>query len=347
MTTLHFSRFNGARDNVPKAMACTWEQLETGMLEQTFHSQPGRIGDEAKKSIPAISGTRFKEGTLRGCGNAVDLSLGIFDYDNSQEEHTGEFWPDKRTGKPTNRPVLRKVMIENPVAFDEVQEALRDAGVDSYSWSTWSNKPGWPKFRVVVPLAHPIPAALWEAATEWILDRLKFCEFRRGLDLPVLRDVARLNFLPAAPDPASIRRGETKGKHLDIPLESLVPAAVPPLPVAPWQAEIQEARKAAKKAGEQWYQRYRTGGQRVDFRTLNLPPALELAGIKVGSPRAFKTGTKWRCHCPLAHEHSGGVDDDCCVVIQTPGKFPSFRCAHSRHAHLTFQDVLELIWGCP
>lgn len=345
MTTIRCSRFNHARDNEPKPLACTWPELKELHLERAYQPRRGSVGDEAKKSLPGISGTRFQARTLRGIEHAVDLGLMIFDFDNSREEPTGEFWPNPKTGKPTNRPKLRKVLIDNPVTFDEVQETLWDAGADSYTWSTWSAKPDWPKFRVVLPLAHPIPAALWAAATEWALDRLGFASIRRGLDMPVLRDVARLNFLPGAPDPGSIRRGETMGEHLAIPLDGLPKA--PPLPVAPWQQEVLEMRTKAKMTGAQWWQSYRVGGRPVDFLSLDLASLLSGRGFKVGAPKPHKNGTKWRCQCPLGQEHSGGGDDDSAVVIQTPGQWPSFSCAHSHHAHLSLLDVIEQLWGTP
>jgi hypothetical protein len=346
MNSLRCSFFRQAADNAPRPWEGTWAHLRE-LLERTNAPRPGIAGDEAKKSLPAISGTRFKDGAKRAQGNAVEMGLILFDFDNAWEDPTGEYWPDPRTGAPTMRPKLRKVKIDAPVAFDEVQEALWDAGMDSYTWSTWSNRPGWPKFRVVVPLAHAVPAELWEAATEWTLKRLKFDPLRRGLDLPVLRDTARLNFLPGAPDPASIRRSETKGEHLTIPLDGLARAVVPSLPVAPWQREIKAARKVEREAGEHWFKCYRVGGRPVDFKALDLPSLLSGRGIKVGRAQAHGTGTKWRCHCPLAQEHSGGIDDDCAVVIQTPGQWPSFRCAHSHHAHLNLQDLIELFWGRP
>jgi len=344
MTILQCSFFRRAADNIPTPWAGTWDQL-LPILERTRAPRSGTSGDEAKKSLPAICGTRFRVMTRRARGNAVEMWLILFDFDNSRVEPIGEYWPDPRTGEPTKRPKLRKVMVDVPVTFKDVQEALRSAGVDSCSWSTWSAKPGWPKLRVVVPLAHPVPADRWEAATEWALEQLGFGHFRHGLDLPVLRDTARLNFLPGAPDPASIRRGQTKGEHLAIPLEHLIEAAVPSLPVPTWEARIQAARRAEKEAGGHWFQRYRVGGRPVDFQALDLASMLSSRGIEMGRSQAHGTGSKWRCHCPLAHEHSGGLDDDCAVVIQTPGQWPSFKCAHSHHAHLGLQDVVELIWG--
>ncbi len=72
----------------------------------------------------AMSATCFKDGARRACGNAVEMGLIIFDFDNAREEATGEYWPDPRTGEPTKRPKLRKLLIDAPVGFDEVQEAL-------------------------------------------------------------------------------------------------------------------------------------------------------------------------------------------------------------------------------
>ena len=348
MHSLRCSFFNKAADNLPQPWEGTFAELRE-ILGCTNFPRTGTTGDEAKKSLPAISGTRFKEGTPRARANAVDLGIMAMDFDNATEEPIpGEYWPDTRTGEPSKRPKLRKRMIDHPVTMDEVLKALHDARVSCYAWTTWSNRPDWPKFRVVLPLAHAVPAELWGAATEWALKHLGLDPFRSGLDLPVLRDVARLNFLPGAPDASSIRRAETKGRPLSIPLNRLKPATVPALPVSPWQAEIQAIRKAELEAGEYWFQSYiKPDGRGVDFKMLDLAALLERWGIVVGLPQAYRSGTKWRCHCPLAHEHTGGVDDDCAVVIQTPEQWPSFHCAHSHHAHLGLRDVIELFWGRP
>jgi len=348
MHSLRCSFFNKAADNVPRPWQGTFPELRK-FLERTYMPRPDTIGEAAKKSLPAICAARFMEGTTRARINVVELGLLALDFDNAREEVIpGEFWPDPRTGAPTMRPKLRKVLIGQPVTFDAVQVALQAAGVASYSWTTWSCRPAWPKFRVVVPLAHAVPAALWPAATAWAMEHLGLDTYCHGLDLPVLRDTARLNFLPGAPDPTTIRRAETKGKHLAIPLNRLVPAAVPALPVAPWQAEIIAARKAEREAGDHWFQCYTTpDGHGVDFMSLDLAALLAGRGAAVGRPQHFGDGLKWRCHCPLAHEHSGRVDDDCAVVIKTPGQWPSFKCSHSHHAHLGLRDVIELLWGRP
>ena len=345
MHKLSCSFFNKAADNTPQPWEGTWPQLR-GILEHTNAPRAGTSGDDAKKSLPAICGATFKPGTRRATANVVGLGLLIFDFDNASEEVTGKFWLDS-AGRTTKRPKLRKVLTDFPVTFDAVLEALRATGIACYGWATWSNSPSWPKFRVVVPLAQAVPADLWAAATEWALEHLGLNRYRHGLDLPVLRDVARLNFLPGAPCPAMIRRGETKGKALAIPLGKLVPAAVPTLPVAPWQAAILAERKAELEAGDYWFQCYTVDGHGVDFKSLDLAALLAGRRVVVGNPRPFGDGWKWRCHCPLANEHTGGVDDDCAVVIKTPGQWPSFKCSHSHHAHLGLRDVIELFWGRP
>jgi len=346
MTLLRCSFFTKAADNMPSRWEGTWRELRD-RLEVTNTHRPGTIGDEAKKSLPAISGTLFKDGTRRASANALEMGLILFDWDNASEEATGEFWPDPRTGEPTRRPKLRKVMTSSPVAFDDLQEALWEAGVNSYSWSTWSHSPEWPKSRVLVPLAHPVPAGLWTPATEWAMDFLGFNPLRHGLDLPVLRDTARLNFLPGAPDPRSIRRGETVGTHLAIPIEELRIAEVPQ-PVVPQRIFGScPTGHDLHEPGERWFQAYRVGGRPVDFRELDLASLLSSRGIAVGGAQAFGGATKWRCHCPYSHEHSGGVDDDCAVVIHAPGHWPTFKCLHSHHADLGLQDIIEFVWGRP
>lgn len=346
MLRLGCSFFRQAADNDPRPWEGTWQQLRD-FLERTHLPRPGLAKDAAKKSLPAISGTRFKAGTRRACENALEIGLLFLDFDNAREEVTGDYWPDPRTGQPSLRPKVHKVMVDQPVQLESVMEALWDADVDSYAWTTWSHRTDWPKFRVAIPLAASIPAGRWAAATEWALARLGMIPFRHGIDLPVLRDAARLNFLPGAPDPGSILRAETVGEHLLIPLDDLPLIQPPPPPTPSWQAAIVSGRHAAREAGDHWFAKYRVAGQPVDFMALDLPSLLRSHGIKVGRAQVHGNGQKWRCHCPLSQEHTGGIDDDCAVVIQTPGQWPSFKCAHSHHAHLALQDLIELFWGRP
>ena len=340
---LRCSLFSKAADNNPRPWEGTWDRFRTSVLNSTYYPRPGTSGDEAKKTLAAFSGTRFKEGRTRGCENAMAVGVLVFDVDNAQQVPTGEYWPDPRTGAPTSRPKLKKMMIDSPVTFEEVQQALRCAGVASFSWTTWSNRPEWPKFRVTLPLAEAVSSELWKPATERAQDLLHFQPFRRGIDLPVLRDVARLNFLPGAPDPASIQRGETGGTLLEVPQDGLLKLEVPGI-VAPWQVDLVATRDAEKEAGFKWFKAYRVAGRPVDFQSLDLAYLLSTKGVLVSSRQTWGSGSKWRCHCPFANEHSGGIDDFCAVVIWDPGKWPRFHCYH---AHLGLQDMIEFVWGRP
>ena len=332
MTALSCSFFNNAMDNRPAPFSGTWCQLRQ-RLDQFRYPRPGLTGDEAKKSLPAISGTIFRPGARRSRENAVAINLLILDFDNAIELATGEFWPDLRTGKASNHPKLCKAMVQPPVTFQEVLEALWAAEVDSYTWTTWSHTPKWPRFRVVIPLTQSVPVQYWEAAAEWALKRLGIDQFRRGLDLPVLRDIARLNFLAAASCPVMVGRGETIGEPLSIPLEGLGAITVPLAPHAP---SVEPHLAQNRQDGYAWAKAYPG-----DLKALRLDELLSSIGVKVGPGRPYKGGTKWRTHCPWSEEHTHGLDDDSGCVIQDAGRWPIWCCSHSCHAQLGLVDVLR------
>jgi hypothetical protein len=305
---LRASFFSHAKSNIPRRWEGSWDELRA-VLAKVYPPQPGVPGGDAKRSMPAISPAFYAPGATRGRESAQGVGLLILDLDNVREMATGEFYSDPRTGEPNGRPKTRKVRIEDPVTMAEVKSALAAGRVASMGWSTWSCSAEWEKFRVVVPLAAP------------------------------------LAFLPGSPDPGSIRRFETAGAPLWIPVEGIPPAPLPTL--APWQAAVVADRQAQRADGERWWMAYRVDGRPVDFHSLDLVAILEARGIKVGPPRAFKNGTKRRACCPWAGEHTGGVDDDAAVLIHTPGTWPSFRCMHSGHSHMGLRDLIEWAWGRP
>jgi hypothetical protein len=167
------------------------------------------------------------------------------------------------------------------------------------------------------------------------MDHLGFLPWKesRAIDIPVLRDVARLNFLPCAPDPSSVKVWELKGKHLAIP-EAALPNVEVKDPEPP--AWLKPRPKIDPRTGRDWWRNFR-----VEFKTLDLAGLLASMGVEVGKAQPFRGGYKFRCHCPWASEHTHALDDDSAVVIQTPGDWPSFKCAHSGHVHLGLQDICE------
>jgi hypothetical protein len=342
---LQASFFGHARDNQARPWAGSWDELRA-ILAKNYTPSPGNPGGTPKQSMPALSGAIYAPGATRGMESAQGVGLLILDVDNSREEQIpGEFYPNPRTGEPSNRPKMQKVQIGQPVNLDEVQSALQGTGLASMSWTTWSSSPAWPKIRAVVPLAGPVPVEVWERAADWALSHLGLDSIRRGIDLPVLHNACALAFLPGSPNPASIHRSETSGGLLHIPLESL--PETPRTALADWQWAIVTERKKEREGGECWWMAYRVNGLPVDFQSVDLVSLLKSRSVITGREKPFKTGTKTRCHCPWAADHSNHRDGDDAVVIHTPGTWPSFRCEHSGHRHLGLRDLLEWAWGTP
>lgn len=330
----------GATDNHPKARSWDWDALQE-FLHQTWTPSDVRPGDDPKKGLPGISLATFRPRTTRARQNVLHLDGMLIDVDNSMVEETDEFYLG-RDGRPTNRPKTRKVCLPDPVRPEEVITALTARQVAAVLYTTWSHQPEWPRFRIAVGFANPVPAELWPRATEYALEALGLRPFLRGMDLPVVRDTARMHFLCGASDPARIQRWKVNGKFLVVPLDSLQEIEIPELPKRPWQEEILRERTATAST---WHQRYQVKSRPVDFRSLDLVSLLRAMGVKVGRPQSYGGGTKWRTHCPWASEHTHGLDDDCGVVIHTPGHWPIWRCAHSHHAHLGLRDLLEAFGG--
>ncbi len=341
---LRCSFFGHAQDNMGRPFEGDLPTLRA-ILRKTYTPKPGNPGGTPKQSMPALCAAFYPPGKGRGFENALGVSLLIQDYDNSRPEPTGEFYLNPRTREPSNRPKTVKVLIDEPVTMAEVVAQLRRVGVAFMAWTTWSCTPDWPKFRVVVFLEEPVPAVLWQRASEWAVSHLGLNPFRRGLDLPVLHNPAALAFLAGSPTPGTIQREEGDGTRLTIPLDALPSKPEPTL--EPWEAAVMAERQSEKERGERWFQAYRVSGRLVDFQSLDLVALLKARGVKVGHPRPFKDGTKTRVWCPWASEHSNHRDGDDAVVIHTPGTWPSFRCEHSGHRLMGLREVIEWAWGTP
>lgn len=338
---LSYSIFlNGATDRHPKAHKSTWDGL-VDLLGRNWIPHAVANGDDPKKGLAGLSGATFRDRATRALLNVERLDLVIFDMDNARSVETREYYLD-RNGRPSNRPRFLKQCIPDPIRPESAVEALLSTQTAGFVYTTWSHTEGWPRFRIIVPLAQPVPAEQWKAATEVALDRLKLRPFLAGLDLPVLRDSARMHFLPGSRTPETIKRWVVTGKALWIPVEDLCKVEVPAIPLMAWQERICQERKATCAT---WFHDYRSNGQPVDFRRLDLVKLLRAMGIKVGHPQAYGAGTKWRTHCPWASEHTHGLDDDSAVVIHIAGHWPVWICAHSHHAHLGLRDLLETFGG--
>ncbi len=98
--------------------------------------------------------------------------------------------------------------------------------------TTWSHRPGYPKLRLVVPLAHPVAAADWRDVWEWAAERSNLAND------PALKSPASTFALPATPHPRAPRDARVHGGALLSPLaEGLVADAADPPPDLPPQEE--------------------------------------------------------------------------------------------------------------
>jgi hypothetical protein len=338
--TIPFTFFHhGATDNRPCTEHLTLQALQA-VFQRTWTPKVVRPGEDPKKATPGGSFAIFSP-RKRASQNVVTLHGVLIDFDNAMEVPTGKFHVG-RDGRTSNRPQVVKVCLADPVYPEEVVRVLEAAQVTAMVYTTWSDKPEWPRFRVALPLANPVPADLSEPATEYVLRELGLDPLRQGVDSPALRDRSRLYFLPNAPDPSSIRRWQVEGNLLAVPTDQLRHIQLPDLPRPAWQEAIIRNRAATAAT---WFHRYQAKGRPVDFRTLDLVGLLRAMGVKVGRPQSYNGGTKWRTHCPWASEHTHGLDDDSAVVIHIPGHWPIWQCAHSHHAHLGLRDLLEAFGG--
>lgn len=323
--------FRTALDNKPKPWDGPWERLAISFKRDRC---PTRIpGHELKKGIPSLSGSTYQAGTTRGREHVKAIQLAVLDLDNSKEVANGEF-------HPSGRPVMVKVPLDQPAKLGEVVGHLETQGIAAYAWSTWSSSPKWPRSRVVLPLENPVPPDLWPQAAEWIMNFSGLNAWRECLDMPVLRDLARLHFLPAQrPGGPSVERRESKGNLLLVPLEALSAVLVPEPSLQPWQREHLARRGSGGQSWASWFKG--SDGTPLDLRTLDARRLLQVLGCRLGQGHTWRGGMKFRTSCPWAEEHSHGLDDDAGVLFLEPGRWPTWFCCHSHHGHLGLFDLLE------
>lgn len=121
MFTQTTSHFSNCTDTKPKLKKLGFDDLFEGYL--AHH----KIRDE--KDGPMFSGTTFAPLTTRSNKNAIEISIGIFDFDD--------------------------------VDHHKIHATLLDAGYRAVMVSTHSHTSEVPCFRVIIPFTAPIPARLW------------------------------------------------------------------------------------------------------------------------------------------------------------------------------------------
>jgi putative DNA primase/helicase len=116
-----------------------------------------------------------------------------------------EYYPGTTRGNRNVRFVEALVVDMDGAGFDE----CRLDGLEWFAYSTYSHRFDDPHYHLVLPLAERVPASLWRAVWQELVDRL-----RLPAD-PATKDPARLFYLPQhAPDqPFEFHEGS--GRLLD------------------------------------------------------------------------------------------------------------------------------------
>jgi P4 family phage/plasmid primase-like protien len=168
--TFDFSTFRAKADNTPKPQTLPWRGVCNLLAARRFRET---------KDGALISGASYPTGATRGNENADFVSLAILDFDGGATRESIE------TG---------------------VSRLNNGDGAAAFLYSTFSHTPETPKFRLVLPLAQPVPALDWPD----VWQRLFFA-FDSKPDRS-RKDTAGMHYLTSCP---KIREADAVEKEID------------------------------------------------------------------------------------------------------------------------------------
>lgn len=162
---LEISTFVNAWDVAPQRVRCT-----VGGLVRALTTFPV-LGVTNKRALPAWSPATFLQGARRAADTVLAVGCLVLDVDAGDPDAAFDPWP----------------------------------GVLAVMHTTWSHCPEAPRYRLVLPLARPVPADKWGLAWAWAAERT--AEADRAC-----KDPSRLYFRPAvssreAPHAARLQGG--------------------------------------------------------------------------------------------------------------------------------------------
>tara|TARA_R110000824_G_scaffold94756_2_gene228390 strand:+ start:2617 stop:3600 length:984 start_codon:yes stop_codon:yes gene_type:complete len=163
--------FRDTWDRQVRQRALSWPQLVEHLTSFT-------VSHKGKGEVPAWSPTRYREGAKRGKADVLALSCLVLDYDSGTT----------------------------------IQTAL-----NSWSWrpgilhTSWSHTEDHHRFRVILPLAEPVPAEDWGGVFSWADRWTRRCTNESEIQTPEdyhratwestidtkCKDTGRLYYLPA------------------------------------------------------------------------------------------------------------------------------------------------------
>lgn len=176
---LHVSIFNNETDKWPSPRELTWTDLKAKYFSR--HAQL-----KVKRPFMVFSPVAYEPGSSRNAKNVVAVYCAVFDI-----EHHGP--------------------------FAVIKDKLRGYAFAAYS--SFSHSEADPRYRLILPLAQPVPGAdwsmVWERLNAWV----------GGINDPSTKDACRIYYLPSRPLGSTdyfIEEGE--GEPLNVEM-------LPPIPV--------------------------------------------------------------------------------------------------------------------
>lgn len=200
-STFAITVYRDAFDRAPRGFTLSLPMLVERLT--TFRPRPGLTD---KRQLPAWSPARFVGG--RRSEHAIEVSCMVLDYDD---------------GLP-------------------VKEAVRP-WEDWFHvvYTTWSHREGHPKFRIVLPLASPVPAVEWASAWNWAWERAE-----RRSDLKC-KDPSRTYFLPAVGSDAQPRLAFVSPKAPLLLIYSSPPVTTVFRPIRPLRVPARDVDRVARR----------------------------------------------------------------------------------------------------
>lgn len=132
---MRISRFSHGRDNEPKHLDCTWDELAAGLGPHDY-SYPDKL------STPAFSPAEYLPGTIRRRENVVRLWLFVADLDHLTQERA-----------------------------TEALNLVEACGLAAAAYTTWRHAEDPWRLRIVLPLTRPVAvdqwALFWACANEF------------------------------------------------------------------------------------------------------------------------------------------------------------------------------------
>lgn len=171
-----YSTVNAVTDMHPVAVVESWADFVTRFEAPQVVS--------SKNGVGLFLATSFKPGGRRRQEDAEQVHALILDFDNGRTKPaTGE----KQRNETTVEPSLVEALL---------------SGYMFVLATTHSHQPDWPRFRVVLPLANPVPAHRWGAVAPGLLRHLNLERLPEGALDPAYARAVQPYFWPSCSDSA-------------------------------------------------------------------------------------------------------------------------------------------------